>query len=283
MMRFELEPFLKVLQDHKITVAPVVPPIVLALAKHPVVSNYDLSSVKRILTGAAPVAESTMRACMDRLDCRVMQGYGMTEASGATHTHRHETPIEKLNSVGVCVPNSETMIVDAATGNALGPNQQGEVWTRGPNIMRGYLNRPEDTQACLDAEGWYHTGDIGYMDADGYLYVVDRLKELIKYSGYQVPPAELEAVLVSHPAVADAAVIPSPDEEHGEVPKAFVVKRAEISAEQLMAFVAEHVAPYKKIRLLEFVEQIPKSPSGKILRRVLVEKERAAKSSASNK
>jgi acyl-CoA synthetase (AMP-forming)/AMP-acid ligase II len=279
MMRFELEPFLKTLQDHKITVAPLVPPIVLAMAKHPVVSNYNLSALKRILTGAAPVAEATMKACMQRLNCRVMQGYGMTEASGATHMHTLDSPLEKLNAVGVCVRNSETMIVDVASGKPLGANEQGEVWTRGPNIMRGYLNRPEETAACLDAEGWYHTGDIGYMDADGYLYIVDRLKELIKYSGYQVAPAELEAVLVAHPSVADAAVIPSPDEEHGEVPKAFIVKKSEVSAEQIMAYVAERVAPYKKIRLLEFVEQIPKSPSGKILRRVLVEKERAAKRS----
>jgi acyl-CoA synthetase (AMP-forming)/AMP-acid ligase II len=276
MQRFELEPFLKILQDHKISVAPLVPPIVLALAKHPAVANYNLSALRRILTGAAPVAESTMRACMQRLNCRVMQGYGMTEASGATHMHAHDTPSEKLASVGTCVRNSETMIAEVATGKALGPNQQGEVWTRGPNIMRGYLNRPEETAAAVDRDGWYRTGDIGYMDTDGYLYIVDRLKELIKYSAYQVAPAELEAVLVAHPAVADAAVIPSPDEEHGEVPKAFVVKKSEVSAEQLMAYVAERVAPYKKIRLLEFVDQIPKSPSGKILRRVLVEKERAA-------
>lgn len=279
MMRFELEPYLKVLQDYKITVAPLVPPIVLVMAKHPAVSNYNLSSLQRILTGAAPVAEATMRACMQRLNCRVMQGYGMTEASGATHMHLSDSPLEKLNAVGVCVRNSETMIIDVGSGKPLSPNEQGEVWTRGPNIMRGYLNRPEETAACLDAEGWYHTGDIGYMDADGYLYIVDRLKELIKYSGYQVPPAELEAVLVAHPAVADAAVIPSPDEEHGEVPKAFIVKKSDVSAEALMAYVAERVAPYKKIRLLEFVDQIPKSPSGKILRRVLVEKERAAKQS----
>jgi acyl-CoA synthetase (AMP-forming)/AMP-acid ligase II len=276
MQRFELEPFLKILQYHKISVAPLVPPIVLALAKHPAVANYNLSALRRILTGAAPVAESTMRACMQRLNCRVMQGYGMTEASGATHMHAHDTPSEKLASVGTCVRNSETMIAEVATGKALGPNQQGEVWTRGPNIMRGYLNRPEETAAAVDRDGWYRTGDIGYMDTDGYLYIVDRLKELIKYSAYQVAPAELEAVLVAHPAVADAAVIPSPDEEHGEVPKAFVVKKSEVSAEQLMAYVAERVAPYKKIRLLEFVDQIPKSPSGKILRRVLVEKERAA-------
>ena len=147
---------------------------------------------------------------------------------------------------------------------------------RGPQVMKGYLNRPEATAQTIDAEGWLHTGDLGYADEDGWLYVVDRLKELIKYKGYQVAPAELEAVLLAHPAVADAAVIPSPDEEAGEVPKAFVVLQGEATADELMAFVADRVAPYKKIRRLEFIDAIPKSAAGKILRRVLVERERAA-------
>jgi acyl-CoA synthetase (AMP-forming)/AMP-acid ligase II len=147
---------------------------------------------------------------------------------------------------------------------------------RGPQVMKGYLNNPEATAAAIDAEGWLRTGDLGYADADGWIHIVDRLKELIKYKAYQVAPAELEAVLLAHPAVADAAVIPSPDEDAGEVPKAFVVLRCEATAGELMAFVAARVAPYKKVRRVEFVEQIPKSPSGKILRRVLVERERAA-------
>jgi acyl-CoA synthetase (AMP-forming)/AMP-acid ligase II len=142
--------------------------------------------------------------------------------------------------------------------------------------MKGYLNRPEATAETIDADGWLHTGDLGYADEDGYFTIVDRLKELIKYKGYQVAPAELEAVLLAHPAVADAAVIPSPDEDAGEVPKAFVVLKEEATAEELIAFVAVRVAPYKKVRRVEFVELIPKSPSGKILRRVLVERERAS-------
>ena len=148
------------------------------------------------------------------------------------------------------------------------------LYVRGPNIMLGYLNLPEATAQSIDAEGWYHTGDIGYADEQGYFFVVDRLKELIKYSGYQVAPAELEAVLVSHPAIAEAAVIPSPDEEHGEIPKAFVVRRGELSEQDVMDYVAARVAPFKKVRLVEFIDQIPKSPTGKILRRELRERER---------
>jgi len=151
---------------------------------------------------------------------------------------------------------------------------RGEIWIRGPQVMKGYLNRPEATAATVDAEGWLHTGDIAYADRDGYFYIVDRLKELIKYKGFQVAPAELEALLLTHPAVADAAVIPSPDEEAGEVPKAFVVLKALADEEEIKSFVAERVAPYKKLRFVEFVEQIPKSPSGKILRRILKERER---------
>jgi len=166
--------------------------------------------------------------------------------------------------------------MEVASGAELGPGQRGEIWARGPQVMKGYLNHPEATAATIDREGWLHTGDIGYADEDGWFTIVDRLKELIKYKAYQVAPAELEAVLLAHPAVADAAVIPSPDDEAGEVPKAFVVLKSQVTAEDLMAFVAARVAPYKKVRRVEFVEQVPKSPSGKILRRVLVERERAA-------
>ena len=168
------------------------------------------------------------------------------------------------------------MIVDLATGTELGPHQQGEIWVRGPQVMKGYLNHPEATAAAIDAEGWLRTGDIGYADQDGYFYIVDRVKEMIKYKGFQVAPAELEAILTAHPAIAEAAVIPSPDEAAGELPKAFVVLRGEITPQEIMAYVAERVAPHKKIRRVEFIEQIPKSPAGKILRRVLVEREREA-------
>lgn len=164
--------------------------------------------------------------------------------------------------------------MDLETGAPLDVDQLGEVWIRGPQVMKGYWKRPEETARTITSDGWLRTGDIGRVDADGYFYIVDRIKELIKYKGLQIAPAELEAVLLSHPAVADTAVIPSPDEEAGEVPKAFVVLKGEASAEELMAYVAERVAPYKKIRRVEFVEQIPRSASGKILRRVLIERER---------
>jgi acyl-CoA synthetase (AMP-forming)/AMP-acid ligase II len=275
MPRFDLGEFLQVVQDHRVTRAYLVPPMVLALAKQPIVDRYDLSSLKTILCGAAPLGGDVARACAERLGCRIKQGYGMTEI-GITHVSPDDIDPLRTGTVGPCVPNVEMKIVDVGTEDEVGCDRQGEIWTRGPATTKGYLNLPDATAALIDDDGWAHTGDIGFVDADGYLTVVDRLKELIKYKGLQVAPAELEAVLLAHPAVADAAVIPSPDDEAGEVPKAFVVLKEEATGEELMAFVAARVAPYKKVRRLEFVELIPKSPSGKILRRVLVERERAA-------
>ena len=180
----------------------------------------------------------------------------------------------KPGSVGPLVPNTEGRIVEPATGEDVAAGEVGELWARGPQVMKGYLNRPDATAETIDADGWLRTGDLCRADEDGYLYVVDRLKELIKYKGFQVAPAELEAVLLSHPEVADAAVVGSSDEEAGELPKALVVAKGDLTAEEVMSFVAERVAPHKKVRKVEFVEEIPKSPSGKILRRVLIERER---------
>lgn len=275
--RFELEPFLQTLQKYEVTMAHLVPPIVLALSKHPIVDQYPIPSVRTIFCGAAPLDENLTRACMERLGCDIRQGYGMTETSPVTHSSPADPSMVKFGSVGVAAPNTECKIVDLETGAALGANQEGEVCVRGPQIMKGYLNRPEATAATIDPEGWLHTGDIGYADADSHFFIVDRAKELIKYKGFQVPPAELEGLLLTHPAVADAAVIPCPDDEAGEVPKAFVVLKGDASAEEIMKFVNERVAPHKKIRSLEFIEKIPKSPSGKILRRVLVQAERERK------
>jgi len=275
--RFELETFLQTIQDYGVTLTHLVPPIVLALSKNPVVDNYDLSKLKTIFCGAAPLDEHLTRACMQRLDCEVRQGYGMTETSPVTHSSPADPAQVKFGSVGVPAPNTECKIVDLETGVSLGPKKEGEVCVRGPQIMKGYLNRPEATAATIDAEGWLHTGDIGYADDAGHFYIVDRAKELIKYKGFQVPPAELEALLLTHSCVADAAVVPCPDDEAGEVPKAFVVLKEDVSAEELMNFVAERVAPHKKIRKFEFIDKIPKSPSGKILRRLLVQQERERK------
>jgi acyl-CoA synthetase (AMP-forming)/AMP-acid ligase II len=204
----------------------------------------------------------------------VVQGYGLTETSPVTHAMcvHGEVPV-KLASIGPPVPNTEVKVVDVATGSELGPNEEGEICIRGPQVMKGYLNRPDATAAMIDPDGWLHTGDIGYADEDGCFFIVDRLKELIKYKGMQIAPAELEAVLLGHPAVADAAVVALADEEAGQVPKAFVVLKGDVTPQALMAFVAERVAPYKKLRALEVIDQIPKSPSGKILRRVLVQRE----------
>jgi acyl-CoA synthetase (AMP-forming)/AMP-acid ligase II len=172
------------------------------------------------------------------------------------------------------VANTECKVVDTATGTAVGVGERGEICVRGPQVMKGYLGNEAATNAMIDPDGWLHTGDIGYADTEGDFFVVDRVKEHIKYKGFQVAPAELEAILLAHPAVADAAVIGQPDLEAGEVPKGFVVLRVKVEPSELMVHVAERVAPHKKLRAVEIVEQIPKSPTGKILRRVLVERER---------
>jgi acyl-CoA synthetase (AMP-forming)/AMP-acid ligase II len=279
MPKFELEPFLKLLQEHRITRAHLVPPIILALAKHPLIDRYDLSSLRLIMSGAAPLDGGLAALCEQRLGAHVIQGYGLTETSPVTHCTPDDDPAKnKPGSIGPPLPNTETRVVDWGTGENFGPNQDGEIWVRGPQVMKGYLNNPQATAHTIDEDGWLHTGDIGHADGDGYFTIVDRLKELIKFKGYQVPPAELEAVLICHPAVADAAVIPKADEEAGEIPKAFVVRSGEVEAGALIAYVAERVAWHKKVREVEFVEEIPKSASGKILRRVLVEGERAQRS-----
>ncbi len=280
MPRFELETFLEAMQKYAVTIAFVVPPIALALAKHPAVDKYDLSKLRLLLSGAAPLGEAVTLAARERLECAVTQGYGMTETSPVTHTSPPDPDRNKPGTVGPPIPNTECKIVNLVTGNDVGPGELGEVCMRGPQIMKGYLNRPEATANMIDPEGWLHSGDIGYADPDGYLHVVDRVKELIKYKGMQVAPAEIEAVLLSHPAVADAAVVPSPDEEAGEVPKAFLVLKGEATPEEIVAWVAERVAPHKRLRRVEVIGQIPKSLSGKILRRVLVQQEREREAGA---
>lgn len=275
--RFDLEQFLQTIEKYQLTHLYLVPPILVALAKHPLVDKYNLKSVKLITSGAAPLDGGVQDAVAKRLGCLVVQGYGMTETSLASHVTPDVPGKIKHGSVGLLLPNMQCKIVDVETGAELGTDQPGEIWVRGPNVMGGYLNNPQATAQTLDADGWLHTGDIGYVDAEGYTYVVDRVKELIKYKGMQVAPAELEGHLLAHPAVADSAVIPSPDEEAGEVPKAYVVLKGEATPEEIMAFVAERVAPHKKVRRCEIVDSIPKSASGKILRRVLVEQERASR------
>jgi acyl-CoA synthetase (AMP-forming)/AMP-acid ligase II len=277
--RFDFQEFLTLVQKYRMTVLPLVPPIVLAMVKSPAVSQFDLSSVRLVFSGAAPLSEDLARELSTKLGCPVAQGYGMTEASPVTHLSPIQNVTLKPGSAGRVIPNTEVKIVDPVTGEELPRNTDGELLMRGPQIMKGYLNRPEDTAASIDRDGWYHTGDVGYVDDDGWFFIVDRTKELIKYKGMQVAPAELEALLLTHPAILDAAVVRRPDDEAGEVPKAFVVLKPDetskaTTAEAIMAWVAGKVAPHKRIRHLEFIEQVPKSASGKILRRLLVDMEK---------
>ena len=257
MSRFDFEAFLGVIEKYRVSRLYLVPPIVLALSKSPLVDNFDLSSLRTVLAGAAPLGEELTRVCGNRLGLPIRQGYGMTETSCIIALAAPGVTPPKLDTVGKPAPETEVKLVD------------GELHVRGPQIMKGYLNRPAETAEMLLPDGWLRTGDIAEIHENGWIRIVDRCKELIKFKGLQVPPAELEALLLSHPAVADAAVIGIPDEEAGEIPKAFVVRRSEITAAELSSFVAERVAPHKKIRQWEFVESIPKSPSGKILRRLL--------------
>ena len=279
MPRFDFAEFLTLAQKYRATILPLVPPVVLGMAKSPAVSQFDLSSVRLVFCGAAPLGEDIARELGKKLGCPVVQGYGMTEASPVTHLSPTRNTLFKPGASGKIVCNTEVKLVNVDTGAEVGVGQEGELWMRGPQIMKGYLNQPAATADAIDAEGWYHTGDVGYVDADGFFFIVDRTKELIKYKGLQVAPAELEALLLTHPAVLDCAVIRKDDTEAGEVPKACVVLKADdasraTTGETLMAFVAERVAPHKRIRHLEFIDQIPKSASGKILRRLLIDRER---------
>ncbi|MCA0376717.1 MAG: AMP-binding protein [Gemmatimonadetes bacterium] len=278
--RFDLEQVLRVLQEHRIRMANIVPPILLAFAKHPVVANYDLSALRYLFSGAAPLGSEVASAVEARLGVTVRQGYGLTETSPVSHFHPMSGDRVQLDSVGPSAPNTECLLVDPMTGEDVATGERGEVWIRGPQVMKGYLNKPEATAACLTDDGWFRTGDIGVVDEYGWYRIVDRVKELIKYKGLQVAPAELEALLLGHPAIADAAVIPVPDAEAGEIPKAYIVARTPIDADSIMQFVAERVSPYKKVRQVEFIDAIPKSPSGKILRRLLVDRERAKAAAA---
>ena len=271
--RFDMEEFLGLVSDHGVTVAHLVPPIVLGLAKHPAVDNYDLSKLDLIFCGAARSA----KACFGS-----MPAFGL-RVTTRVRTHRNQPGYPSGSNYWrqsepcwfywVNISNTEARIIDLDTEEEVTPGQTGELLVRGPQVMKGYLNNPQATAHTVDSEGWLHTGDIAFVDDAGHTYIVDRVKELIKYKGMQVAPAELEALLLTHPSVADVAVIPSPDDEAGEVPKAFVVKKADVSSDDLLSFVADNVAPHKKVRRLEFVDAVP-SRHLAILRRLLVAEER---------
>jgi acyl-CoA synthetase (AMP-forming)/AMP-acid ligase II len=269
MPRFDLELFLTLCQKHKTPQAFCVPPVVLALAKHPMVDQFDLSALKYIFSGAAPLSASLGQAAAARLGVESGQGYGMTEMSPASHV----TPRGRARpgAAGLTAPNTECRIVDPETGEDRAPGEEGELWVRGPQVMKGYLNNPEATAQTMPGEGWLRTGDLGVFDGDGYLFIRDRVKELIKVKGFQVAPAEVEAALLTHPGIADAAVIGRPDDEAGELPVAFVVRApgASPAPEEIAAHLEDHLAHYKRPAEFCFVDAIPKSASGKILRRQL--------------
>ena len=276
MERFDMVESLTLVEKYRITMHFAVPPILIAMANYPEIKQYNLSSLRFIFTGAAPLAPEVGRIVKELTGVRVLQGYGLTEASPLTHANPVDGDFAKLESVGLCISDQEQKIVDIETGEKeLGPDEVGELIVRGPHVMKGYWKNPEATRQAL-RNGWLYTGDIAKIDKDGFVYIVDRKKEMIKYKGFGIAPAELEAVLFQHPAVADCAVFSKPDPEAGEVPKGVVVlkKTYHTTAEELMQFVEERVAGYKKIREIEFLETIPKTASGKILRRVLVERER---------
>ncbi|KAL5543967.1 hypothetical protein UlMin_007751 [Ulmus minor] len=273
MERFDFEAMLRAVEKYKVTVIPVSPPLVVALAKSDLPKKYDLSSLRVLACGGAPLGKEAVESFVAKFPNVIIgQGYGLTETAGGVCGMKDEEESKRYASVGRLGPNVEAKIVDPLTGHPLPPNHKGELWIRGPTVMKGYVGDEKATAEILDSEGWLKTGDLCMFDSDGFLYVVDRLKELIKYKAYQVPPAELEQLLHSHPEIADAAVIPYPNEETGQIPMAYVVRKpgSNVTEAQIIDFVAKQVAPYKKVRRVAFINSIPKTAAGKILRRELV-------------
>ena len=274
MPRFDMEVFCKLVQNHKATRAHLVPPITLGLAKSPIVDNYDLSSLKMITSAAAPLGAEIETAARNRLGNKVniKQAWGMSELSPLGTCVPDDALKDNSGTVGPPCAHTSIKVINLDTGEALPAGEEGELCVKGPQVMQGYLDLPEKTAECLTDDGWLLTGDIAKIDEDGYVYITDRLKELIKYKGFQVAPAELEEVLCSHPGVADATVIPVPDDEAGELPRAYVVRKSDtVTQESVLDYVADRVAPHKKIRGgIVFIEAIPKTASGKILRREIV-------------
>ncbi|XP_076893618.1 4-coumarate--CoA ligase 2-like [Bidens hawaiensis] len=276
MQKFDIVPFLELTEKYKVTIGPFVPPIVLAIANNEqVVDKYDLSSMRTVMSGAAPLGKELEDTVRNKFpNAKLGQGYGMTEAGPvlAMCLAFAKEPYEiKSGACGTVVRNAEMKIVDPESGVSLPRNQRGEICIRGDQIMKGYLNDPEATKATIDSNGWLHTGDIGLIDDDDELFIVDRLKELIKYKGFQVAPAELEALLLTHAGISDAAVVSMVNDVAGEVPVAFVVKinGSGVTEDDIKQFVSKQVVFYKRINRVFFTDTIPKSPSGKILRKEL--------------
>ena len=265
--RYDFETMLEVIEQHHVTVLVVPPPVMKALADHPAVDNHDLSQLRLICCGGAHVPAQVEDKVAQRLQATVVQGYGLTETSANVAINPPAAP--RPGSCGKLFPLVEARIVDPETGADRGPGEAGEIWVRGPHLMNGYRGDAEATRAVFAADGWLRTGDVGLFDDDGYLLLTDRLKELIKVNAAQVSPTELEALIATHPAVADVAVVGRPNERTGEIPVAYVVRRAPLDANELMTWVSARVSPHKKVRAVEFINEVPRSPAGKILRRAL--------------
>ncbi|KAH7567048.1 hypothetical protein JRO89_XS07G0010400 [Xanthoceras sorbifolium] len=273
--KFDMHEMLSSIAKYKATYLPLVPPILVAMINgaDQIRSKYDLGSLQSVLSGGAPLSKEVIEGFSHKYPTvRILQGYGLTESTGIGASTDSLEESRRYGTAGMLSPSMEAKIVDPDSGEALSVNRTGELWLKGPTIMKGYFSNPEATTSTLDSEGWLRTGDLCYIDEDGFIFVVDRLKELIKYKGYQVPPAELEALLLSHPEISDVAVIPFPDREVGQYPMAYVVRKAgsALSESAVMDFVAKQVAPYKRVRRVAFVASIPKNPSGKILRKDLI-------------
>jgi len=278
MGRFDIELFLNLVSQHRVTQLYTVPPVGLGLTQYPGVSQVDLTSLRLGFLVAAPCSQDLQDRVSQVLNCPVIQAYGMMELSPVANIHFMEPYRFRSGAVGPVIADTEERVVDLEDGTTELPlGEVGELLVRGPQVMKGYYNNPQATAETITEDGWLHTGDIVRMEQDGNVWILDRKKELIKYQDFQVPPAELEGLLLEHTGVADAAVIGKPDVETGEIPKAFVVRKVgtDPSAEDLMGFVSGQVATFKQVREVEFVDTIPKNPSGKILRRLLLEQERA--------
>ncbi|CAI8612206.1 unnamed protein product [Vicia faba] len=274
MERFGLEKMLAALRRFRVTHLVVAPPVVVAMSKERATEGYDLSSLKWVACGGAPLGKDNFDAFKAKFPLvSILQGYGLTESTAGVIRLVGPDEDSRAGTTGRLVSGMEAKIVNPNTGDSLSPGVQGELWVRGPPVMKGYVDDPVATAVTL-VDGWLKTGDICYFDNEGFVYVVDRLKELIKYKGYQVAPAELEQLLQSHPEIKDAAVVPYPDEDAGQVPLAFVVRQPQSSMgeAEIIDFVAKQVAPYKKIRRVVFVHSIPKNAAGKILRKDLLNK-----------
>jgi long-chain acyl-CoA synthetase len=274
MERFDLETLLNVIQQHRVTVLHLVPPVLLALANAPHLDRSQFSTIRYALSAAAPLAPDIARRVQERLGFHVIQAYGLTETGPASHHSPLERDRIKLESVGMVMADTEQRVVDLETGErVLRAGETGEITIRGPQIMQGYWNAPEETARAL-RNGWLHTGDIGSVDEDGYTYLVDRKKEMIKCRAFSVAPAELEAALLEHPDIVDCGVIGVPDADAGEVPNAFVVARkgCTLNERALTDFFSTRLAGYKMIRKWHLTDAIPRTPSGKILRRELRDK-----------